>query len=159
MSVRRSVDRLVDPSVGRSVPFWGSGLCFHTGIFSSFFSSSSYVRPSQLKSKPQGPNPSLEAQIPVSRPKSQPWGSFPSSRLKSHPQGPNPTHEAQIPASKRDLSIEDGIWASRVGLRPWDWDWGHNTRIWALRLGFEWGDVRRRKMRRRRRRKFSCVKA
>ena len=55
----------------------------------------------------QGPNSSIEAHIPASKLKSQPWGSNPSpeaqilaSRLKSQPQSSNPKLKAQILASR-----------------------------------------------------------
>ena len=55
-------------------------------------------------------NPSLEAQIPVSRPKSQ-------------LQGPN-------------LSLKVQILAWRLKYGPQGWDLELQARIWALRLGF-----------------------
>ena len=54
--------------------------------------------------RPPPLNPSLEAHIPVSRPKSQ-------------PQGLKPSLEAQIPAL-RPLSLEARIWALRLGFGP-----------------------------------------
>ena len=48
-------------------------------------------------SQPRGPCPSLEAQIPVLRPKSQPQSQNPISRSKSHLRGSNPGLEAKIP--------------------------------------------------------------
>ena len=54
--------------------------------------------------QPLGPYPSLEAQIPVLRP-------------KSHPQGPNPNPKAQIPVP-RDLGLKTGIWVSRLEYGP-----------------------------------------
>ena len=74
--LRDSAPRIVGLSVGRSVgPFLGSGpegaddLCFHTGEISPPSPSPS---PSSSTSPPprQDPNPSLEALILVSRPKS-----------------------------------------------------------------------------------------
>ena len=59
-------------------------------------------RPFPLKSQSQGPNSSIVAQIPATRPMSQP--SFKAPRLRFGPHG---------------------------------WDLGLQTRIWALRLGFE----------------------
>ena len=59
---------------------------------------------------PPPSKPSLEAQIPVLRP-------------KSHPQGPNSNPKAQIPVS-RDLGLKTGIWASRLGYGPPGWDMG-----------------------------------
>ena len=85
------------------------------GIFSSF------VPP--LKAQPRGPNSSLEAQIPVLRPKSQ-------------PQGPNPSLKAQILAWRLgpcplswDLDLEVEIYLQ-------GWNLGLEARIWASRLGF-----------------------
>ena len=58
---------------------------------------------SRPKSQPQGLNPSLEAQIPVLRLKSWPWGAnpmlkpqIPCSSPKSHHLGPNPRLEAHF---------------------------------------------------------------
>ena len=72
--------------------------------FSSFFSSS-FVPPPRFQ--PQGPNPSLKAQIPASRPKFQPQGpnpslkpQIPALRLQFQPWGSNPSLEAQISAKR-----------------------------------------------------------
>ena len=84
------------------------------GIFYSFSSSFSSVPPSK---------PSLVAQIPVLRPKSQPQGLNPSLeaqisavkvkilslRPKSHSWGQNLILEAQIPASRPKSQFEDQI--------------------------------------------------
>ena len=77
--------------------FLGSGpegaddLCFHTGEISPppYPPSSSSVPPPGLhaQNQPLGSNPSLEAQIPASRPKFQ-------------PQGPNSSLRTQISASR-----------------------------------------------------------
>ena len=37
------------------------------------------------------------------------------------------------------MGFEARIWASRLEFGPWDWDFGLETGIWALRLGFEGG--------------------
>ena len=70
------------------------------------------------KSQPQGPNPSLKAQIPTSRP-------------KFYPGSPNPSLEAQI-SQNWDFSLKAGKGASSQGR-----DLGLETGIWASRLGFE----------------------
>ena len=82
------------------------------GIFSffssSFFSSAPPLPPATRPiSQPQGPYPSLEAQILV-------------LRLKSQPPGLNPHPKAQIPAS-RDLGLKTGIWALRLRYGPRGW--------------------------------------
>ena len=38
------------------------------------------------------------------------------------------------------MGLEAGIWASRPGFGPQDWDLGLETGIWASGLGFEGGD-------------------
>merc|ERR1711942_237287 len=87
---------------------WGIFFFF---FFSSFFF---YVPPlppaTRPISQPQGPYPSLEAQILV-------------LRLKSQPPGLNPHPKAQIPAS-RDLGLEAGIWALRLRYGPRGWGEG-----------------------------------
>ena len=70
-----------------------------------------YTTPSPRPiSQPGGPYSSLEAQIPVLRP-------------KSHSQGPNPNPKAQILVS-RDLGLKTGIWALRLGSGPPGLDMG-----------------------------------
>ena len=54
-----------------------------------------------LKSGFRGPNPSVEAQIPVLRPKSQPQDWV--------------------------LGLETGFWATRLGFGPQHWDLGLET--------------------------------
>ena len=95
--------------------FLGSGpegvdeLCFHTyGEFSP--------PPPPPPSPYPPPPPSLQAHILASRPISQ-------------PRGPNPREEAQTPPSRLgfgpgglDLSLETGIWASRLEFGPQDWN-------------------------------------
>ena len=39
------------------------------------------------------------------------------------------------------MGFEARIWASRLEFGPWDWDFGLETGIWALRLGFEGGGM------------------
>ena len=100
----------------------------HRGNFSFFFyvpppgsnpSLEAQIPASKLKSQPWGSNPSLEAQIPALRLKSQPWGSNPSlepqiavSRLKSQSRGSNPNLEAQIPA----LRLKSQPWSLNPSL-------------------------------------------
>ena len=118
--LRDSTPRFVGPSVTLyfmgSGPEWADDLCFHTGEISPPPSpplSSPYPLPpglhaqnQPLSAKPSiSSNPSLEAQIPILRLKSQPWSSNPSlktqilfSTLKSQRQSSNPSLQALIPA-------------------------------------------------------------
>ena len=68
-------------------------------------SSLTYSRP---KSWPSSPYPSLEAQIPSLRTKSQPQGPSPSPCLmpNSQPQGPIPSLMAQFPASRHNSQFQ-----------------------------------------------------
>ena len=96
--------------------FLGSGpegvddLCFHTGEFSPPPPSSSPPSTSRPISQPRGSYPSLEAQIPVLRP-------------KSHLRGPNPSLEGFGPQDW-DLGLKAGIWASRLRYGPEGWGRG-----------------------------------
>ena len=98
------------------------------GIFSSTSSSSFFVP--TLKSQSRGPNSSLEAQIPVLRPKSK-------------PQVLNPSFQAQILAWKLrsgsqgwELGLLAGIWTLRLRFWPQGWNLGLQARIRAWKLGF-----------------------
>ena len=44
-----------------------------------------FLNPYPIKAHCADSNPSLETQIPDSRPKSQPWAQIPASKPKSHP--------------------------------------------------------------------------
>ena len=64
------------------------------------------------------------------------WGIF-SSSFYVPPSNLSP--EAQIPALRS--KSQPRIWALRLGFGPQDRDLGLETGIWASRLGFEGGDV------------------
>ena len=111
---------------------------------------------------------SLMAQIPVLRPKSQPWGpnltfkvQTKALRSKTQQKGPDWNNKAEIGSQGRNLGLQARILALRLGLEPWGWILGFKTGNWALILQLErgWRRRRRRKRRRRRRRKFTYVKA
>ena len=107
----------------------------HKGIFCSLFFIFSYVRPPpltqilsrRLKSRPEGPNPSLKVQIPAWRSKSQPQGPIPCLGASGMGFGP----------PGWDFDFQAGISASRLGFWPPGWDLGIKAGIWALRLGAE----------------------
>ena len=119
------------------------------GIISSFslFFFSFFVSP--LKSR--GLNSSLEAQIPISRPKSKPFGLNPKLKAQIlvwrplfQPWDQNLNLNVQIPAKRPRsqprgpiLSLQARLCVLRMGFGPWDWDMGLKTEMWASRNGFE----------------------
>ena len=81
---------------------------------------------------------SLKAESWALRPGFGPWGSDLSFKAKIKPQGLHLSLEAGIWASRlgfepqgRDLSLEARIWASRLEFEPQGWNLSLKTRIWA----------------------------
>ena len=79
-------------------------------------------------------SPNLQAHISASRPISQPQGPNPSLEAQI-PRGWDLGLEDGILALRWDLGLEVGIWASRLGFGPRGWDMGLEAEIWASRLG------------------------
>ena len=85
-------------------------LCFHTGEFSPPPSPPPPPPTSRPISQPQSPYPSLEAQIPVLRPKS----------LKAWSWG----LKMGFKPWRWDLGLKTGIWVLGLGYGLWGWDMG-----------------------------------